>query len=219
MRHIVATKTNKITKMVSVLAAAMALSACSSMPEMPKVPEFSATKIVPKEVLTGSRELVMGFQTKELQSWNLVPDSFDIDKATHKLIHITVDSKARDSMFRREPGVPLDELKVALKDSINASGLFRKTEYSREADFDPRVTVLPSKIVKEGKTEVFWSPARWKLTDSRTGEVLFDEQVVKWQKAKVDEMPDNLERNTHLVVGAVKKSIKEGIEQLAALEY
>ena len=184
------------------------LGGCSTVSEM--LPERFTPKIVDEQ----ARQIV-GFQTEDIQPWQLIPDQFNINKVTHKLVHVNVNSEARSSLLRRLPTVPVDDLRVALKDSIDASGLFRKTEYPREADFNLDVTVLPSKIVKEGNVEYFWSPARWKLSDRRTGEVLFSEQIVKWHQVSLDETPNEVIRNTQLLEGAVRKNIQEGLEQLA----
>lgn len=161
----------------------------------------------------------MGFQTQKMQAENLVPDQFDIEKKTHKLVLVKVNSEANSSMLMRLPGVPVDGMRSALKESIEASGLFRKTEYWSEADYTLEVTVLPSKTMKKGSEEYFWSPARWELKDSKTGEVVFNERIVKWHDVNVNEVPNQEERNTLLVEGAVKNNIREAIEQMADLDF
>ena len=161
----------------------------------------------------------VGFQTERIHPTNLVPEDFAFDKKTHKLVLVKVNSEANSSMLLREPGVPLDDVRSALKESIETSGLFRKTEYWTEADYMLEVTVLPSKTMKKGSDEYFWSPARWELKDSKTGDVVFSERIVKWHEVNVNDVPDQEERNTLLVEGAVKNNIREALEQLSELDY
>jgi len=134
-------------------------------------------------------------------------------------VFVEVDSALRNSLIRRLPAVAIKDMRKALKDSVDASGLFRKTDYLSESDLQLKVTMLASKVVKEGDDEYLWSPARWELKDTRTGRLIFDEQIVQWHRVNVKEEPNEVVRNTRLMEGAVKKNIREGLEQLATLQY
>ena len=112
-----------------------------------------------------------------------------------------------------------DDFKQALETSLTQYGVFSRVIQDSGANYRLDVSLIRLKQPMVGFDMTVTAEVSWKLTDARSGRVLWQQTTTSPYTAKVGDEFLGVRRLQLANEGAIRQSIKTGIEHIAALSF
>jgi len=107
------------------------------------------------------------------------------------------------------------DFQVALEDSILHYGVFSKVVKGGGADYRLDVTLVRLQQPLVGFNMTVTATVDWRLADTKSGRILWEKTIVSPYTAQINAAFLGVERLKLANEGAIRESIKQGIEQIA----